>query len=202
MLKCISRRYLTLIELMVVMAIISMVAGIVGININKSIQEQRFRTEVGQILDKLRLAQNLMLILNQDVEVHFKNVDGGIRYWLSFQCPLNKGWDREINREQPLLSSIGSIEFSGDSNEYSSEGLNLKFLSAGLVMSRGILKLSTGQGRSYNDQRYICLRGYPAPLSSVNTPDNSCLNPKETSINDQMTQFIMPEIQSKLQPRP
>ncbi len=198
--KCVCRRYLSLIELMVVIAIISLVAGIVGINISKSVQEQRFRSEVTQITDKLRLAQNLMLLLNEDVKVHFSNVEGGIKYWLSFQCPLDSGWDREITRPPPILTNIRRISFDGIGKEDSSDGFALNFLSAGMVMSQGVLMLETGEGRSYIDQKYITLPGFPAPISSSSQkPDSSFSMRHEDRENDQMTQFIMPDIISKFQ---
>ncbi len=184
---------------MVVMAVISLIAGVVGININKSVQEQRFRSEVSQVLDKLRLAQNFMLISNEDVKVHFKNSEGGIKYWLSFQCPARTGWDREMTRESPVLTAIRRIEFDGAEKESANGELSLKFLSGGMVMSRGVLKLSTGEGRSYNDERYVCLQGFPAAITSRKSPDSSFMNGDLARANDQMTQFIMPDIISKIQ---
>ncbi len=184
---------------MVVMTVISLIAGVVGININKSVQEQRFRSEVGQVLDKLRLAQNFMLISGEEVKVHFKNAEGGIEYWLSFQCPAPTGWDREMTRKSTVLTGIRRVEFDGAEKESANGELSLKFLSGGMVMSRGVLKLSTGEGRSYNDQRYICLQGFPAPITSGAKNSTSCFKGDLAHANDQMTQFIMPEIINKIQ---
>lgn len=160
-------------------------------------QEQRFRTEVAQVMDKLRLAQNLMLILNEDVKVHFKRQANGISCGLSFRCPLSgKGWGKEINREQ-LLTAINLITFKGIGKETNNKGdFALEFLSGGMVMSEGILKLSTAKGRLYSDQRFVCLPGYPSTLISVSKkPDLSC-----SLTNDRLTQLVVPEILAKFRP--
>lgn len=193
------RRYMTLIEMIVVMAVLSMVAGVIGVNINRSMQEQRFRTEVAQIMDKLRLAQNLMLILNEDVKLNFTKTDNGILCGLTFHCPLNKGWAPELKREQ-LLTAVRGVDFKGGGQDLGKGNFALEFLSGGTVMSRGILKLSTGKNRYYSDRRYVCLPGFPSPIVSVTTkPNIECLT-KSSQANDGLTQLIMPEILARFQP--
>lgn len=191
-----QRRWLTFIEMVVVMAILSLVAGVIGINIGRSMQEQRFRTEVAQIMDKLRLAQNLMLILNDDIKVHFTKVEDGIKCSLTFQCsPMNKGWGKELSRPQ-LLTAVRRVDFKGLGEDLGKGDFALEFLSGGMVMSQGILKLSTGSNRLYSDRRYVCLPGYPASIVTVDKkPNLACLtNARE---NDGLTQVIMPEIFAK-----
>jgi type II secretory pathway pseudopilin PulG len=196
------RRYLTLIEMIVVMTIISFVAGVVGINVSKAMQEQRFRTEVALVLDKLRLAQNLMLILNEDVKVQFKSLDQGVQYNLSFQCPLNKGWDKELSRQTQPLTAIRKASFREFGKGTSLKDFSLNFLSGGMVMSRGVLTLSTGNGYSYKDKRYICLHGYPRPMTAVSSIKQlPCLEAQEIRKDEQLTQYVMPEIIRQFQAR-
>lgn len=195
-----QRRCMTFIEMIVVMAILSLVAGVIGINISRSMQEQRFRTEVLQIMDKLRLAQNLMLILNEDVKVHFKKVENGILCGLTFQCFLDKGWAPELNRQQ-LLTAVRRVDFKGNGEDLGKGDFALEFLSGGTVMSQGIVKLSTGKNRFYSARRYVCLPGFPSSINSVTEkPTLDCL--KSARVYDGLTQAIMPEILAKFQSSP
>lgn len=192
-----QRRWLTFIEMIVVMAILSLVGGVIGMNITKAMREQRFRTEIAQIMDKLRLAQNLMLILNEDVKVQFIKVENGVICNLTFQCPLYKGWGRELARPQ-LLTAVRRVDFKGMGEDLGKGDFALKFLSGGMVMSQGILKLSTGKNRIYSDQRFVCLPGFPSSIVAVDKkPNLECLSKGRT--DDGLTQVIMPEIIAKLQ---
>jgi type II secretory pathway pseudopilin PulG len=194
------RRYVTLIETMIALAILGLVASVIGINVSKAMQDQRFRTEVALVIDQLRLAQNLMLILNEDVKVHFKELDGQIHYGLSFQCPLKSGWDKELTRKPQPLKAIRTVAFKGVGEEKAPGSLTLKFFSAGMVMSSGTLTLSTSKGLDALNTRYVNLTGYPHPLEAVTNKKTAFNQQMQATRNDeQMTQFIMPEIISKFQ---
>lgn len=161
---------MTFIEVMVVLAVIALVGGMAAININKAMQEQRFHAEVSSVLNQLRLAQNLMLILDQDVSVTFREDRGrqGISYGLQMQCPAIKGWDRELTRAPQPLHAIRIVDFKEERDPRLQEkgALELKFFSGGLVMSRGELRLATALNpqQSGGFERYICLPGFPSPL--------------------------------------
>lgn len=194
-----QRRFVTLIEVVIVMAILSLMAGIIGVNISKAMQEQKFRTEVGLVIERLRLAQNLMLILGEDVKVYFKKVENGISVELALQCSTNKGWGKELTRKQ-ILTAVRQVDFKGEREDLGRDEFGLDFMSGGVSMSRGILKLSTGKNRLYVDRRYLCLPGYPAPFVAMEKkPDLSCL--AGFSQDESLTQFIMPEILPKFESR-
>lgn len=199
-----QRRLMTFIEMMVVLAIISLLGGLVAINVNKAVVDQRFRTEVAAIVNQLRLAQNLMLVLDQDVTVKFK--DRGdqktIDYWLEMQCPALKGWDKELARRPPPLKTIRALEFDAELQEAGEGLLELKFMSGGTVMSRGVLLLSTSD--SFNKkgalERYICLPGFPAAISASmgEIPKAACLEEISGDFKMQITQATVQEIASKM----
>ena len=67
-----TRRCLTLVELLIVLAIIAMATGIAAIQVSKAVREQRFRSEVAIVASQLRLAQDLMLMRGSYVTVNFK----------------------------------------------------------------------------------------------------------------------------------
>ena len=99
-LRCVSlrRHFITLLELLIVIAILALVSGVIGVNIKKALLDQRFRMEVGMILDELRLAQDLMLILSTDVHVKFSQdkEKKGIKYWLELETELPERLKKQI----------------------------------------------------------------------------------------------------------
>jgi hypothetical protein len=164
------RRYVTLLEMMLVIAILSLFAGLIGISVNKALVEQRFRNEVSMVVDELRLAQDLMLILNTDVLVKFVEIkDQGISCSLVLETRMIDKVKREIDRKPLILKTIKSLSL-GNSNSSGTKGeAELKFISKGAVMSRGIIRLGTAdEGRSSTNalESYICLAGYPRTIYS------------------------------------
>lgn len=167
---------ITLLELMIVMAILALVAGIVAVSINKALVDQRFRTEVSMIVDELRLAQDLMLILGADVHVKFAEEGSkGIKYWIELETSLPDHINREILRKHHKLKTIRGVSFADELNKNSAQGqLDIRFQSKGMVMSQGILKLATS-GESNLPmaalKNYICLPGFPKPISSSDSEE-------------------------------
>lgn len=170
------RSYITLIELLLVIAILGIVAGIVGVNATKAWQEQRFKSEVAQVVDQLRLAQDLMLIFNTNVQFKIAATDDGLEYRLEFDTPLPQRWSAEINRPHNKLQVVRAFNFEdkleSEDNLKSppqDNSTNIVFLSGGSRMSRGIIRISTTDDFDRKDAltRYICLPGVPAPISST-----------------------------------
>lgn len=161
------RRFLSLIELLIVITILSLVAGVVGVQIHKMLREQRFTTEVSLVLDKLRLAQELMLILRTDAHVKFKqepNQDQ-INLWVEVETPLDT-LKKDI--QKPVaLKTIQFVEFKDELVYETKMGeIDIKFLSGGNLMSKGIMRLSTSETTKDRGalERFITLPGYPKPL--------------------------------------
>ena len=65
---------MTLLEIMIVIAVIAIATGVIGLGVNKAVVNQQFQTELSILVDELRLAQNLMLILGTDVHLKFKQI--------------------------------------------------------------------------------------------------------------------------------
>lgn len=203
----ITRRCITLVELLIVMAILILTAGVIGVNVSKTLTSQRFRSEVDQIVDQMRLAQDLMLILHGNIHLRFaRNAeDSGFNLTLRFDNPLPHQWARELKHEKRKLSNIRVIEFETDvpnhspltTAEYGDVGtLDLEFLSGGSMMSQGILRLSTGAyGSSENIlERYILLPGYPAPITSSAERPSKEVFTADAGFNRELTFKTMEEI--------
>ncbi len=175
----IRRQAITLFELLIVIAIISLVSGVVAISINRAVLDQKFRTEVSQVVEALRLAQDLMLILGTDVHVHFEtdNKEGGIKYSFELETALSPNIQAEILRKRKNLKTIKGVFFRDElPMEIQEKHIDVKFLSNGAVMSKGIMRLASTDNENPPEgtlQNYICLSGYPKPISSSETLENA-----------------------------
>lgn len=169
----------TLLELLVVIAILALASGIVAVSINKAVVDQRFRTEVGMIVDELRLAQDLMLILGTDVRVYFQETKDqeGIEFWLELDTIIPKEIEREVAKRRYQLKTIKGVFFEDELLTEVHEGkMDVKFLSNGSVMSKGIMRLATSDSEKAQKgilENYICLRGYPTTIKSSETKEEA-----------------------------
>jgi type II secretory pathway pseudopilin PulG len=177
--KC---RYITFIEVMIILSIILLSLGLIGANIQKWIKQQRFKTEVVLIVDQLRLAQDIMLILNADALVKFSKNEAGFKIKIDLENILAKQWKREIDRKHPLLTTIKSIEFADNSSDIKKQipPFNLNFLSGGAIMSQGMIRLAAVDK---DLEAFIFLPGYPYPIESVQKGEQS-LTDKFQNLSD------------------
>lgn len=170
------RRPVTLLEMLIVMAILAVAAGIVAIGVSKAVVDQRFRSEVGLIIDELRLAQDLMLILGTDVRVKFEKsqTTDGIDFWIELETTVKESLQREIIKKRHLLKTIRGVFFYDENAHEEIQGkIGVMFLSKGAVMSRGIMRLATSDQDNPPPgvlQTYILLMGFPSPIINI---DNS-----------------------------
>lgn len=191
-----KRLHFTLLEVLLVLAILGIIGGFIAINVKDSLYEQRFRNEVELVVDKLRLAQELMLIFDGDV--HFKLASAkdnkSFEYGLTFDHAMPNRWSNNLQKTSHL-TSIHNVNFPTDPND-KSEGLDIKFLSGGSVMSRGIFRLSSAAADGPNVlTRYICLSGYPSPIFSTikELKEEDCIS-KDPTFDLQLTQRTGDEI--------
>ena len=70
--QLVSKRFITLFEILIVMAVLAIGTMGIGFNVHRALREQHFKSEVELVVDYLRLAQNLMLIMDADVRVIFE----------------------------------------------------------------------------------------------------------------------------------
>lgn len=162
MIKFIRKPRFTLIEMLVVLFIISLGVVVTGVKIHEMYQQQRYFSESQQILSHLSLAQDLMLIMDTDVQVHFEQISGKkkkLKVWLDIEKPIEERWARLVERKLSL-TAIHSLEFNGKVDKT----LILQF-SLG-KMSKGQLILYESEQKKGQDTEpfTINLLGYPSPL--------------------------------------
>lgn len=204
MLVCVKKRFITLIELLIVISVLAIAVGVIGFNINRALREQHFKSEVELVVDYLRLAQNLMLIMNADVHVIFKAAEKD-RY-ISMNMKVDGNIEdhllKVVTDKEKHLSYIQFLEFYDENKtHHEANQVDVKFISKGSVMSKGIMHLSTNERGDVIGaiQRYICLPGYPKPIQSVNKKgdDPACDEQKQTDFDLRLTSFTVQEIQAK-----
>ena len=195
------RRFLTLLETLIVMFILSLVLGLVGINVNKAVHDQRFRTDVSTVVDSLRIAQYLMLILDNDVHVKFKQSDNGIIINIETACPLSGNWAK-ILLAPKHLHTVHVVNFKDRLQSQPAESgiVDIRFLSSGYVMSQGIMRLATANATLGQEglENYICLPGYPSAIASVEKrpEEPACYALLEEGFVENMTSLMVMEIQN------
>ncbi len=189
-----AKKSITLIEIILVLALLSLILGGIGINIRNLMVEERFKADVAAVVSMLNTAQNLMLIENTDVKLVFKGDEKkGIEMSLEVDALLNKGLQNELQRKRNLLKTIHSVNFHDLLDQPPDEEgtLKIKFLSGGSLMSRGVLRLSTSETLKDSNALFaaICLKGYPEPLKAVfeNKQGAVCLDKTDEEYDEKLT---------------
>lgn len=153
----------TLVEILVALVLIAFTAGIIAINLRDLISSQAFLDNANLLLGELRLAEDLMTIMNVDVEVEIKKEgDHFTSQIVARSTPPNLG-KRAILSSKNQLMGIERIEFEDlYSDTVLTDAFNLTFFSRGFTMNHGTLKLIPKRS---SDSLMILLPGHPAPLS-------------------------------------
>ncbi len=169
--RYLSRRHVTLLELLVVISILALVIGFVGVNIRKAVQSQRFHSATEQFLDRVRLAQDLSLFAQLDVEVKIQKEKKGVLFWVECKELIkDKGMKRMITK----LAQKKPLKFSIEEEE-----LTLPFKSNGAIVPKGELRL-IGPGQ----EKIITFLGYPAPLKFGKIVPIKELNPTQLMLEE------------------
>jgi type II secretory pathway pseudopilin PulG len=195
------RLYLTLVEILIVIMVLALMGGIIGINVTRALKEQRFRTEVDLLVDTLRLAQNLMLILGADVHVRLRTAPdkAGIEYMLDVEGGVPKNWEPIINRSRRLMKEVHGVSFREMQPFPIVEGqLDIRFQSGGSTMSKGVFRLSTHENERAPGAitMAVCLKGHPHPIIAVQEGKDQiqCEDGTDVEFNNRLTTSTIQEI--------
>jgi hypothetical protein len=146
---------------LIVLFIISFGVILTGVKIKDLYREQRFFSETQQVLSHLSMAQDLMLIMDTDVFVHFApdEKEKKLQVWLEVEKPIEKSWTRLVERKLSL-AAIESLEFDGSPTKE----LTLQF-SLGKMSKGTLILFEEVKSRSQEKKEFeIELVGYPSPI--------------------------------------
>ncbi len=146
MMKRISKRTrsrnFTLIELFITLAILLLVAGIVGWNVKGAINHHRFQSSVDQFAVQLRELQSLAVSYQSDMEVEFSSEKGLIGYSRKCDEPISI-----LNAARVSLKGVNVVLF----NERKKDTLKLTVLSSGRIEPAGVLHFQQGDENLWVD---------------------------------------------------
>ena len=138
----------TLLEILTVLFILSFVVSLTAVKVRQLFKQQQVLSELKQVANLLTMAQDLMLILNNDVEASIN---------VAKMMPLK--WDKIV--EKPVaFRSFKAIKI----NSESSLPLKLKFIDGS--MSRASLQIDLKDDYAQQFKNYtFLLPGYPAVIN-------------------------------------
>lgn len=141
------------------MALLGVVGGVLGFGVTRLFEEQTYKNDVVAVVERLRLAQDVMLIYQTDVVVTLNADPSGMRCHMRAEAPLPDAVAKAFDKGGSLKGIVG-VDFND-----SRGAVEISFVSNGSKMSRGILTLRGKQGR----ERYIALKGAPAFIEAAAT---------------------------------
>lgn len=160
-----SRRFFTLVEVLIVIALIAVVAGVVGFNIVRMRQDQQFRSGAALVQQKLQAALETMLIHNENMEVILEEKPEGLLVIVKAETPLERGLGRFLNRN-PIVKGIHSIGWiTPEGRTYSGKAI-LEFSAISHTTSQGTLILSGYESLNETGplRKALILQGFPHPI--------------------------------------
>ncbi|MBB64320.1 MAG: hypothetical protein CMO81_04580 [Waddliaceae bacterium] len=174
----------TLIEVLVVLALLISVGGVFGVQVQRLMHQQRFYNSVDRLVEKLQLGQELMLLNDRDHELRLtENKRGNLSATFVFDAPIPKVLAPLLERQTELAGiRYLAIHDGKDSNELNE--LRLFFLSHGSEMPRMVIELSDRKPRKGESDdsrlvRYIPLKGYIHPIQAERKYDLSFLEEED-----------------------
>ena len=117
---------------MLVIAILGMVASVVGWQIATAVSRYAFQREIEEVYNVVKQSQVLCLTYRTDICVHFFRENGIFYYQLQTDEPFT---EISFDREKKPLEKIGKITF----NEKTIKELDLNLFSQGHIDPCGIL---------------------------------------------------------------
>lgn len=173
-----SRKFVTLIEMMIVMLLLAIVAGVGGYGLSRLIQAQKFESELEGIELRLNRARELLMLLN--IETKMSLLDKKLE--LVPVGTVSDSYLKLLEKEKLQLDAIDKIEFHPLS-EGAGEPV-FYFLDRGLRLPFGILTLTSFQG----EERYLLFKGYAEPWHFVKTePDWPVMEQQEREMKESLT---------------
>ena len=159
------RRYVTLIEMLIVMVLIVTIGSAIAFGVTKAVKKERLRAGVDVVVDTIQLAQDMMLNLSANTGVVIEEKkSGGFSCAITFDDVMRFPQMKAFIDKASVIPGVSRISFLPDdpSEETMTPPITLHFFSSGSVMSRGNIALIAPSG----EERYIYLSGNPEAITS------------------------------------
>ena len=106
-----SKRFITLLELLIVFAIVALVAGIGAFNMKALFSRQAALSEMDKVIFKLRASQEVMALLSTDIELKFKKEQEGFSVEWVPKGVLHPSAAKLLGPRKEIYSHIQEISF-------------------------------------------------------------------------------------------
>lgn len=180
------KRFFTLIEVIIVMVLVLIAAGLGGYSLTRALNTQRFETEAEAFVGRLNRLSELLMLLNIESEVRIEK--GEVR-----EVPvgtLSDAYLKMLQRDTQTFKAIHSVAFEpfdGENSFTDAKGgkVTLSFLDRGFRLPYGLLILESERGET----RFVWFKGYPAPLKLLKEkPDWQREEGERKAFNERLTQ--------------
>jgi len=149
-----DKRSFTLLEIMIVIALIGMTLGVISIQAPKALRTETFERGIDQVKTKIALAQELMLNYQTDVVLKLTPGEKGLFCHMETGKPLSEKMMRNVNRHE-LIKGIDEVAF----DETFTDALELFFDGTLGATPKGKLLLKGG-----SREAILTLKGFPSHL--------------------------------------
>ncbi|MCC5831948.1 MAG: type II secretion system protein [Chlamydiales bacterium] len=151
-----SRRSFTLIEILLVVALIGLTLGVVSIQFPKVLSGETFERGVDQVKSRIALAQELMLNYQTDIllEFEYDHKEKGMRCFIHTGKPLSENLKKNVNLNC-VIAGIEEVEFGARG----ANNVVLHFDGTLGATPKGVLIL-----KGKNREALLTLRGFPSQI--------------------------------------
>lgn len=154
------KKFFTMVEMLIVMAILSVVAGAVGFNMLNMRRQQQFVSGTALVEQKLQAALETMLIHHNNVRVIFDREGGKLKLTAESETPLERGMGRLLETN-PVIEGIGEAVWRPYDQDAASGKAILVFSAMANAIPKGTLTL---YGTDSSQKKTVVLKGYPHPI--------------------------------------
>jgi len=145
------RRFFTLLELMVCLAIVAMIASVIGWQIKSSLDTSRFKSSASIVKQEIEKLQMLALTFGSDMQLEIrKEGDKYVMVSITDEAALKKLKGKKI-----VLEGVTKVTWNKQSNV---KPLYLSILSNGRIVQNGVL------GLHQEDRAYFLDMGAPLQI--------------------------------------
>ncbi len=141
-----TKRFLTLLELMLVISIIASLMGLLGVGIKHLIEQQRFYSAASSVSDKISTAQNLMMVMKSDFTLKFSALSNhSYRVEIDSKTPITLQTKRLLEKHK-IINGIAHLHFISKNGEEQNGTLELFFSTLERSAPFGQLTLTSSTG--------------------------------------------------------
>ncbi len=159
----VRKKFFTMVEMLIVMAILSVVAGAVGFNMLKMRRQQQFVSGVSLVEQKLQAALETMLIHHNNVRVIFDRDKGRLKLTAESETPLERGMGRLL-KTNPVIEGVSEAVWRPHDQDVASGKAILVFSAMANAIPKGTLTL---YGTDPSQKKTVVLKGYPHPIKAA-----------------------------------